>query len=83
MLGKPKDAVKDPYILEFPGLSERSIYSESQLEQELIDKLERFLPELGSVAIFVGHGKNLFKIFGNLIFGFRLAHANSGFVFKA
>lgn len=41
------DMIKDPYILEFVGLPELSSYSESDLEQKLIDKLEHFLLELG------------------------------------
>ncbi len=45
---KPQDAIKDPYILEFIGLPENSNYSESDLEQKLIDKLEHFLLELGN-----------------------------------
>lgn len=48
ILETPKDAIKDPYILEFIGLAERPVYSESELEQELIDKLEYFLLELGA-----------------------------------
>ena len=47
VLAKPVDAVKDPYILEFLGLEERPAYSESDLEQAIIDKLEHFLLELG------------------------------------
>lgn len=43
ILEKPKDAIKDPYILEFIGLPEQESYSESELEQKLIDKLEHFL----------------------------------------
>jgi predicted nuclease of restriction endonuclease-like (RecB) superfamily len=54
IIGQPADAVKDPYILEFLGLSEHSSYSESQLEQEIIDKLEHFLLELGNGFTFVG-----------------------------
>lgn len=50
---KPKDAVKDPYILEFLGLEERASYSESDLERTLIDKLEEFLLELGTGFTFV------------------------------
>ena len=50
---KPQDAIKDPYILEFIGLSENSTYSESDLEQKLIDKLEHFLLELGNGFTFV------------------------------
>jgi predicted nuclease of restriction endonuclease-like (RecB) superfamily len=50
----PVDIVKDPYILEFLGLPERSEYSESDLEGRLIDKLESFLLELGKGYTFVG-----------------------------
>lgn len=50
---KPQDAIKDPYILEFIGLPENSNYSESDLEQKLIDKLEHFLLELGNGFTFV------------------------------
>lgn len=59
ILEKPKDAVKDPYILEFLGLPEHSAYSESQLEQELIDKLEHFLLELGNGFTFVARQKRI------------------------
>ncbi len=51
---KPKDSVKDPYVLEFLGLPEESKYSESELEQNIIDKLEHFLLELGKGFTFVG-----------------------------
>lgn len=46
--------VKDPYILEFLGLEERPNYSESELETEIINKLEMFLLELGKGFTFVG-----------------------------
>lgn len=59
VLEKPKDAVKDPYILEFLGLPEHSAYSENQLEQELIDKLEHFLLELGNGFTFVARQKRI------------------------
>ncbi len=59
VLEKPKDAVKDPFILEFLGLPEHSSYSESQLEQELIDKLEHFLLELGNGFTFVARQKRI------------------------
>ena len=54
IITKPQDAVKDPYILEFLGLKEDSSYSESELEQAIIDKLEHFLLELGKGFTFVG-----------------------------
>lgn len=55
----PRDAIKDPYILEFIGLPEKSIYSESELEQKLIDKLEYFLLELGTGFTFVARQKRI------------------------
>lgn len=53
VIEKPQDAIKDPYVLEFLGLPEQNIYSESELEQKLIDKLEHFLLELGTGFTFV------------------------------
>lgn len=54
LIEKPEDIVKDPYILEFLGLPEESKYSESELEQKIIDKLQAFLLELGKGYTFVG-----------------------------
>jgi predicted nuclease of restriction endonuclease-like (RecB) superfamily len=48
------DLIKDPYILEFLNLPESKSYSETELEEELIDKLEHFLLELGKGFTFVG-----------------------------
>ena len=42
IIEKPKDIIKDPYILEFLGLPELHHYLESELEQEIINKLEKF-----------------------------------------
>ncbi|MEA3498197.1 MAG: PDDEXK nuclease domain-containing protein [Campylobacterota bacterium] len=53
------DMIKDPYILEFVGLPEQHFYSESELEQKLIDKLEYFLLELGKGFTFVSRQKRL------------------------
>lgn len=53
VIEKPIDAIKDPYVLEFIGLPEQNSYSESDLEQKLIDKLEHFLLELGTGFTFV------------------------------
>lgn len=55
----PKDAIKDPYILEFIGLPEHSAYSENQLEEEIINKLEHFLLELGNGFTFVARQKRI------------------------
>lgn len=51
---KPKDAVKDPYVLEFLGLPELPKYSESELESRIIDHLQQFLLELGTGFAFIG-----------------------------
>jgi predicted nuclease of restriction endonuclease-like (RecB) superfamily len=51
---QPKDVVKDPYVLEFLGLPELSSYSETELEERIISKLEHFLLELGNGFTFVG-----------------------------
>lgn len=54
-----QDLIKDPYILEFVGLPELASYSESDLEQKLIDKLEHFLLELGKGFTFVARQKRI------------------------
>lgn len=59
VLEKPKDAIKDPYILEFIGLPEKTYYSENDLEQGIIDKLEHFLLELGTGFTFVARQKRI------------------------
>ena len=51
---KPDDIFKDPYVLEFTGLPEESVYSENDLEKRLIDNLQMFLLELGRGFTFVG-----------------------------
>lgn len=59
VIEKPQDAIKDPYVLEFIGLPEKSEYSENDLEQRLIDKLEHFLLELGTGFAFVARQKRI------------------------
>ncbi|WP_294229095.1 PDDEXK nuclease domain-containing protein [uncultured Chryseobacterium sp.] len=59
IIEKPKDLIKDPYILEFLGLSEKPDYSENDLESELIDKLEHFLLELGNGFTFAGRQQRI------------------------
>ncbi len=59
IIENPKDAIKDPYILEFLGLQENANYSESDLEQILIDKLEHFLLELGTGFTFVSRQQRI------------------------
>jgi len=59
IIEKSKDLIKDPYVLEFLGLHEKSFYSENDLEQRLIDKLEHFLLELGNGFTFVARQKRI------------------------
>ncbi len=59
IIEKPEDAIKDPYILEFLNLKEETSYTETQLEQALIDKLQYFLLELGKGFTFVARQKRI------------------------
>lgn len=54
---KPEDMLKEPYVLEFLGLDEKSGYSESDLETAIIDRLEHFLLELGKGYLFEARQK--------------------------
>ena len=54
LVEKPNDIFKDPYVLEFIGLPEEVVYSETELEKRLIDNLQMFLLELGRGFTFVG-----------------------------
>jgi predicted nuclease of restriction endonuclease-like (RecB) superfamily len=59
IIEKPKDIIKDPYILEFLGLPEFHQYSESELEEQIINKLENFLLELGHGFTFVARQQRI------------------------
>jgi predicted nuclease of restriction endonuclease-like (RecB) superfamily len=59
IIEKPKDLIKDPYILEFLGLPELHHYSETEFEQEIINKLEHFLLELGHGFTFVARQQRI------------------------
>ena len=59
IIEKPKDIIKDPYILEFLDLKEETKYSEKELEKKIIDKLQTFLLELGKGFTFVERQKRL------------------------
>jgi predicted nuclease of restriction endonuclease-like (RecB) superfamily len=49
----PLEYIKNPTIAEFMGFSRDTKYSESQLEQALIENLEKFILELGRGFAFV------------------------------
>ena len=53
----PDEEIKDPYILEFLNLKDE--YSENDLEQALIQQLEKFLLELGGDFAFIGRQRRL------------------------
>lgn len=59
IMEKSEDAIKDPYVLEFLGLDESHKYSESELEQKIIDNLQKFLLELGKGYSFVARQQRL------------------------
>lgn len=55
----PKLTIRDPYVFEFLGLKSREVMSESHLEEQLIDKLEAFLLELGHGFCFEARQKRI------------------------
>ena len=56
---KPEDIIRDPYVLEFLGLSSNDDFYESDLEQALITHLQKFLLELGKGFSFVARQKQI------------------------
>ena len=52
LVDTPKDYLRDPYILDFLNLQDKS-YQESELEQAIISNLQQFLLELGKGFAFV------------------------------
>ena len=56
---KPEDILKDPYVFEFVGLPENRTVMEADLEDALIDHVEKFLLELGKGFMFVGRQQRI------------------------
>ena len=56
---KTKDVIKDPYVLEFLGIDGSSNLYESDLEQGLINRLQKFLLELGRGFSFIARQQHL------------------------
>lgn len=54
VIEKPEDVLKSRYVLEFLGLESKPIYSESDLESAIINKIEHFLIEMGKGFLFGG-----------------------------
>lgn len=56
-INKPEDIIKNPLTLEFLGLKPDVSYSETKLENAIIDKLRQFLLELGKGFLFEARQK--------------------------
>ncbi len=56
---EPKLAIRDPYVFEFLGLRAREVGSESALEDQLLDKIQEFLLELGNGFCFEARQKRI------------------------
>ncbi|MCM1532039.1 MAG: PDDEXK nuclease domain-containing protein [Bacteroides sp.] len=54
---KPSDIIKNPITLEFLGLKPDAAYSESKLENAIINKMQQFLLELGKGFLFEARQK--------------------------
>jgi predicted nuclease of restriction endonuclease-like (RecB) superfamily len=57
VIRNPRDLLKNPLILEFLGVDEKSAYTESDLETAIISKLQSFLLELGKGFLFEARQK--------------------------
>ena len=55
----PLEYIKNPMVAEFMGFRRNNNYSESQLEQALVDNLEKFILELGRGFAFVERQKHI------------------------
>lgn len=53
IIEKDIDVVKEPYILEFLNIPENYKYSEKELEEKIINNIQKFLLELGKGFAFV------------------------------
>jgi predicted nuclease of restriction endonuclease-like (RecB) superfamily len=58
-ISNPKDVIKDPFVLEFLGLDEHTSFTETELESKIIDRLEKFLLELGKGFAFVARQQRI------------------------
>jgi predicted nuclease of restriction endonuclease-like (RecB) superfamily len=72
----PKDVVNTPIMLEFLGLNERALVTESDLEQAILDNLQSFLLEMGHGFCFEARQKRILidndYFFADLVFYHRI-----------
>ncbi|MBD9295342.1 MAG: DUF1016 domain-containing protein [Bacteroidales bacterium] len=57
IIEKPADIIKNPVTLEFLGLKPDAAYSETKLENAIIDKMQTFLLEIGKGFLFESRQK--------------------------
>ena len=62
---KASDLIRDPMVLEFLGLEANPVYSESDLETAIIDRLEQFLLGLGKGFLFEARQKRFSCDYGH------------------
>lgn len=56
---RPEDIIRDPYVLEFLGISQDEKFRETDIESALITHLQRFLLELGRGFTFEARQKRI------------------------
>lgn len=73
---QPKDVINTPVTLEFLGLNECSLVTENDLEQSILDNLQRFLLEMGHGFCFEARQKRILidedYFFADLVFYHRI-----------
>ena len=73
---QPKDVINTPVTLEFLGLNERALVTENDLEQSILDNLQRFLLEMGHGFCFEARQKRILIdedfFFADLVFYHRI-----------
>ncbi len=55
----PSEIIRHPYVLEFLGLEEKAQYSESDLEEAILNHLQQFLIEMGRGYCFEARQKRI------------------------
>ena len=55
----PIDFIKDPFILEFLNINEDNTYLENDIEEAIINNLQKFMMELGKGYAFVARQKRI------------------------
>ena len=78
IVAQASDILKEPLVLEFLGLDEQNRYTESDLENAIISRIEKFLLEMGKGFLFEARQKRFTfedeHFFVDLVFYNRLLH---------